>query len=64
MLNIIIGWEKREIDFMGETLKVELHPLKVEAMMALMPFMQDIAETKSPVKMFEMQKTDGLITGQ
>lgn len=56
MINLTIGWQKVEVDFMGETVTAEVRPLTSEHMLLLTPHMDFDRPPKSPEKMSAKEK--------
>ncbi len=54
MLDIVIGWKNVELEFNGETVSVDLRPLKTDEVLILAPLMESKPETLS--RGFRLQK--------
>jgi hypothetical protein len=63
-MNLIIGWERYETKFKGETISMELLPLKVEAFALLSPFMRAYSvdqQAQATANVLELQGKSGPI---
>ncbi len=62
-MDILIGWQSKTYEFVGEEISVELRPLKVDAMLGLIPFIKDTEEESVSLiaDSLELQKQSKLI---